>query len=100
MNMDYEEEIEKIEAQGYQVQDGFINEYGERYFILNNYMFSGFQIAGSETDWNVYSLAASGECAYRNLDFDREGRFEFTDYEKYEIKSILQTLKHACVWGS
>jgi hypothetical protein len=98
MNMDYEEEIEKIEAQGYQVQDGFINEYGERYFILNNYMFSGFQIAGSETDWNIYSLAAGGECAYRNLDFDR-GRFEFTDYEKYEIKSILQTLKHACVWG-
>ena len=44
MDMDYEEELKKIEAQGYTVQDGFINEYGERYFILNNYMFSGFQM--------------------------------------------------------
>ena len=98
--MDYEEEIEKIEAQGYQVQDGFINEYGERYFILNNYMFSGFQIAGSETDWNVYVLSDRGECAYRNFDFDRAERFEFNHYEKNEIKLILQTLKHACIWGS
>jgi len=100
MDMDYEEELKKIEAQGYTVQDGFINEYGERYFILNNYMFSGFQIAGSETDWRVYVLAEGGECAYRNSDFDRAGRFEFTDYEKTEIKLILETLKHARIWGS
>jgi hypothetical protein len=100
MDMDYEEEIKNIEAQGYKVQDGFINEYGERYFIFNKYASSGFQIAGSETDWNVYVLADSGECAYRNLDFDRAEKFEFTDYEKNEIKLILQTLKHACIWGS
>src|SRR3982751_377403 len=100
MDMDYEEEIKKIEAQGCQVQSGFINEYGERYFIFNNYMFSGFQIAGSEADWNVYVLSDSGECAYRNSDFDRAGRFEFTDYEKTEVKLILQTLKHACIWRS
>jgi hypothetical protein len=49
MDMDYEEEIKKIEAQGYKVQDGFINQYGERYFIVNKYASSGFQIAGSET---------------------------------------------------
>jgi len=30
--MDYEEEIEKIEAQGYQIQNGFINEYGEVFY--------------------------------------------------------------------
>ena len=100
MDMDYEEEIKKIEAQGYKVQGSLINEYGERYLILNNEMFNGFQIAGSETDWSVYVLAHSGECAYRNSDFDRAGRFEFTDYEKTEIKLILQTLKHACIWGS
>ena len=90
--MAYEEEVKKIEAQGYKVQDGFTNEYGEMYFILKNYMFSGFQIAGSETDWTVYVLADDGECAYRNSDFDRAGSFEFTDYEKTEIKLILQTL--------
>ena len=98
--MDYEEEIKKIEAQGYRLQGSFINEYGERYLIFNHHMFDGFQIAGSETDWNVYVLADSGECAYRNLDFDRAERFEFTDYEKNEINLILQTLKHACIWGS
>ena len=98
--MDYEQEIEKIESQGYKVQGGFINEYGERYFIFKKYMSSGFQIAGSETDWSVYVLAEGGECAYGNSDFDRAGRFEFTDYEKTEIKSILQTLKHTCIWGS
>jgi hypothetical protein len=98
--MDYEEELKKIEAQGYQVQGGFINEYGERYIIFKNYLFSGFQIAGSETDWNVYRLAGSGECAYRKFDFHRAERFEFTDYERNEVKSILQTLKHTCIWGS
>ena len=97
--MGYEEEVKKIEAQGYRIQCSFINEYGEKYFILNNDMFSGFQIAGSETDWTVYILADDGKCAYRNSDFDRAGRFEFTDYEKTEIKLILQTLKHACIWG-
>jgi hypothetical protein len=97
MNMNCEEEIEKIESQGYQVQDSFINEYGERYFILKDDMFSGFQIAGSETDWNVYRLAGNGECAYRNIDPYREERFELNNYEKYEIKSILKTLKHACI---
>jgi hypothetical protein len=56
MDMDHEEEIKKIEAQGYKVQDGFINEYGERYFIANKYASRGFQIVGSETDWNVYAL--------------------------------------------
>src|SRR5690242_17449833 len=100
MDMNYEEELKKIEAQGYKVQGSFINEYGERYFILNNDMFSGFQIASSETDWSVYVLADDDECAYRNFDFDRAGRFEFTNHEKTEIKLILQTLKHACIWGS
>ena len=99
MDMDYEEEVKNIEAQGYQVQDGFINEYGERYFIFKKYMSSGFQIAGSETDWNVYVLSDRGECAYRDFDFDRAERFEFNHYEKNEIKLILQTLKHACIWG-
>ena len=99
MDMDHEEEIKKIEAQGYKVQDGFINEYGDRYFIVNKYASSGFQIAGSETDWNVYVLSDSGECAYRNFDFDGAERFEFADYERNQIKSILQILKHACICG-
>jgi len=98
--MNHEEKIKQIEAQGYQIQGSFINEYGERYLIFNNYMFSGFQIAGSETDWNVYKLDGSGECAYRDLEFDRAERFKFTDYERDQIKSILQTLKHACIRGS
>jgi hypothetical protein len=75
MDMDYEEEIKKIEAQGYKIKDGFINEYGERYFIVNKYASSVFQIAGSETDCNVYVLSDSGECSYRNFDFDRSERF-------------------------
>ena len=95
--MDYKEEIKKIEAQGYKVQDGFINEYGDRYFIVNKYASSGFQIAGSETDWKVYGLADNGEYAYKNFVFDRVERFEFSEYEKNEIKSMLQTLKHACI---
>jgi len=97
--MDYEQEIKKIESQGYKVQGGFINEYGERYFIFKKYMSSGFQIVGSETDWNVYVLSDRGECAYRKFDFDRAERFEFTPYEKNEIKLIPHTLKHACIWG-
>ena len=42
--MDYEEGIKKIEAQGYQVQDGFINEYGERYFIFRNICLMDFEL--------------------------------------------------------
>ena len=95
--MDYKEEIKKIEAQGYRLQGGFINEYGERYLIFNHHMFDGFQIAGSETDWKVYGLTDNGEYAYRNFVFDRAERFEFSEYEKKEIKSMLQTLKHACI---
>jgi hypothetical protein len=95
--MAYEEEIKKIEAQGYRLQGSFINEYGERYLIFNHHMFDGFQIAGSETDWKVYGLADDGECAYTNLDFDRAEKFEFSEREKKEIKSMLQTLRHACI---
>ena len=95
--MDYEEEIQKIEAQEYRLQGSFINEYGERYLFFNHHMFDGFQIAGSETDWKVYGLADNGEYAYRKFGFDRVERFEFSEYEKKEIKSMLQTLKHACI---
>src|SRR5215210_2233711 len=67
INMAYEEEIKKIEAQGYRLQGSFINEYGERYLIFNHHMFDGLQISGSETDWKVYGLADNGECAYTTL---------------------------------
>jgi hypothetical protein len=95
--MDYEEEIKKIEARGYRLQGYFRNEYGEQYFIFTHHMFDGLQVAGSETDWEVYGLADNGECAYRNFIFGRAERFEFSEYEKNEIKSMLQTLKHACI---
>ena len=95
--MDYEEEIKKIEAQGYRLQGSFINEHGERYLFFNHHMFDGFQIAGSETDWKVYELADNGEYAHSNFVSDIVERFEFSEYEKKEIKSMLQTLKHACI---
>src|SRR5215210_7134170 len=43
------------------------------------------------------ALGGNGEYAYRNFVFDRAERFEFSEYEKKEIKSMLQTLKHACI---
>ena len=95
--MAYEEKVKTIKAQGYRLQGSFMNEYGERYLIFDHHMFDGFQIAGSETDWKVYGLADNGEYAYSNFVSDIVERFEFSEYEKKEIKSMLQTLKHACI---
>ena len=44
MDMGYEEDIKKIEAQGYKVQGSFINEYAERYFIFKAIYLADFKL--------------------------------------------------------
>lgn len=83
--MKFEEEVKKLEGQGYKVQGGFRNEHRERYYIFTHHLIHGYLIAGDETDWQIMHVAENPIRVYTP--------FLLSEYEVKEIESILKTLK-------